>query len=209
MKWVLAILFAIFAAGVLLQAAAASSKSDSAGVLGPDESVFFTPGTDAKKVEDKMAEALVKLDSWKKARAEKKSEPLVSEIEQAKLSRSPSVNLTMNNSTSSNSTLNNISINSSLSNSSLLNSSVAQVADVNEDRLKSNEVVSSDPAKFDANSLSGQQNVGSSSKGSLNGYYGMTASRHEMGKSGIDSSMFLSGNFEMDKTVKFQDQGID
>jgi hypothetical protein len=61
----------------------------------------------------------------------------------------------------------------------------------------------------DANSPAGQQNVGSSSEGRFKGYYGMTASRHEMGKSGIDSHMFLSGNFEMDKTVKFQDQGID
>ena len=37
----------------------------------------------------------------------------------------------------------------------------------------------------------------------------MTASRHEIGKSDINSHMFLSGNFEMDKTVKFQDQGMD
>ena len=79
-----------------------------------------------------------------------------------------------------------ISINSSLSNSSLLNSSAANVDDANKDGL----------------------NVGSISKGSFNGYYGMTASRHEIGKSGIDSHMFLRGTFEMDKTVKFQDQGI-
>jgi hypothetical protein len=187
----------IVAAAALLQAAS-SSKSDSIG------SVFFTPGTDIKKVEDKMAEALVRLDSWKRARAEEKREPLVSEIEKAKLSSSPSVNLAFNNST-----LNNISINSSLGNSSLLNSSAVKVADANEDRLKSNEVVPSNPAKIDANNLSARQDVGSSSKGSLNGYYGMTATRHEMGKSGIKSKMFLSGNFEMDKTVKFQDQGVD
>jgi hypothetical protein len=197
MKRIIVILFMIVAAVALLQAAS-SSKSDSIG------SVFFTPGTDIKKVEDKMAEALVRLDSWKRARAEEKREPLVSEIEKAKLSSSPSVNLALNNST-----LNNISINSSLGNSSLLNSSAVKVADANEDRLKSNEVVPSNPAKIDANNLSARQNVGSSSKGSLNGYYGMTATRHEMGKSGIKSKMFLSGNFEMDKTVKFQDQGVD
>ena len=197
MKRIIVILFMFVAAAALLQAAS-SSKSDSIG------SVFFTPGTDIKKVEDKMAEALVRLDSWKRARAEEKREPLVSEIEKAKLSSSPSVNLALNNST-----LNNISINSSLGNSSLLNSSAAKVADANEDRLKSNEVVPSNPAKIDANNLSARQNVGSSSKGSLNGYYGMTATRHEMGKSGIKSKMFLSGNFEMDKSVKFQDQGVD
>lgn len=175
MKREIVILFMILTAAALLQAAS-SSKSDSTSVLGPDGSVFFTPGTDTKKVEDKMAEALVRLDSWKRARAEEKREPLVSKIEQTKLSSSPPVN----------STLNNISINSSLNNSSLLNSSAAKVTDANKDRL----------------------NVGSSSKGNFNGYYGMTASRHEMGKSGIDSLMFLSGTFEMDKTVKFQDRGI-
>jgi hypothetical protein len=184
MKMVIVILVMIVAAGALLQSVASSSKSDSIDILGPEGSVFFIHGTDAKRVEDKMAEALVKLNSWKRARSEEKTEPLVRKIEQDELSSRPLVN----------STLNNISIISSLNNSSLLNSSAAQVVDAN---------------KIDANSLSGRQNVASSSKGSLNGYYGMTASRHEMGKSGIKSKMFLSGNFEMDKTVKFQDQGVD
>ena len=175
MKVVIAILFMILAAAAFLQAEAASSKSDSIG------SVFFTPGTDAKKMEDKMAEALASLDSWKRARAEEEREPFVSKNEKAELPSSPPINSTLNDST-----LNNISINSSLSNSSLLNSSAAMVTNANKDRL----------------------NVGSSSMGIFSGYYGMIASRHEMGKSGIDSSMFLRGTFEMDKTVKFQDKGI-
>ena len=86
MKSIMVILFMIVAAAALLQVAS-SGKSDSIG------SVFFTPVTDIKKVEDKMAEALVGLDSWKKARAEEKREPPVSEIEKAKLSSSPPVNL--------------------------------------------------------------------------------------------------------------------
>jgi hypothetical protein len=154
MKGVIVFLFVIAA---LLQAATASGKFDSTSIILPEGSVSFTPGTDAKKVEDKMTEALVR-------------------IKQAKSPSSPQVN----------STLNNISINNSSSNSSPLNSSVAKVADANKDRL----------------------NVGSFSSGNFTGYYGMTASRHEMGKSNIASRMFLSGNFEMDKTVKFQDQGI-
>jgi hypothetical protein len=158
MKRIIVILFMLLAAADLLQASASSSKPDSASTLGPDGAVFFTPGIDSKTLEDKMAEALVRLDSWK--------------VEHAKLSGSPSAN----------STLNNISI----SNSSLLNSSAENVDDANKDRL----------------------NVGSSSNGSFNGYYGMTASRHEIGKSGIDSHMFLKGTFEMDKAVKFQDRGI-
>ena len=168
MKRVIVILLMILAAAVLLSAAAAFGKSDSMGIIGQDGPAFFTPGTDTKKVEDKMAEALARLDSWKKAHAEEKNP--------------------------GNSTLDNISINRSLNNSSLQNSSAAKVSGANE---------------FDTNSLAGRQNVGSSSKASFNGYYGMTASRHEMGKSGIKSKTFLSGNFEMDNTVKFQDQGVD
>ena len=171
MKRVIVILLMILAAADLLSAAAAFGRSDSMGIIGKDGAAFFTHGTDTKKVEDKMAEALARLDSWKKARAEEKIEPLVS-----------------------NSTLDNISINNSFNNSSLQNSSAAKVSGANE---------------FDTNSLAGRQNVGSSSKASFNGYYGMTASRHEMGKSGIKSKTFLSGNFEMDNTVKFQDQGVD
>lgn len=161
MKRVIVILFTVFAAGALLQAATASSKSDSMSILGPDGAVFFAPGTDAKKLEDKMAEALVRIEQAKLSNAE--------------LSRNPPVNSTLNN-----------SINSSLGNSSLLNPSATKVNDVNKDRL----------------------NVGSFSKGGFNGYYGMTATRHEIGKSDIDSRMFLSGKFEMDKTVQFQDRGI-
>lgn len=166
MKRVIIILLMILAAADLLSAAAAFGKSDSMNNIGQDGPVFFTPGTDTKKVEDKMAEALARLDSWKKARSEEKREPLVS------------------NSNPGNSTLDNISINSSLINSTLQNSSAAKVSGADE-------------------------NLASSSKASFNGYYGMSASRHEMGKSGIKSKMFLSGNFEMDKTVKFQDQGAD
>ncbi len=161
MKRVIVILFTVFVAGALLQAATASSKSDSMSILGPDGSVFFAPGTDAKKLEDKMAEALFRIEQAKLSNAE--------------LSRNPPVNSTLNN-----------SINSSLGNSSFLNPSAANVNDLNKDGL----------------------NVGSFSKGGFNGYYGMTATRHEIGKSDIDSRMFLSGKFEMDKTVQFQDQGI-
>jgi hypothetical protein len=42
----------------------------------------------------------------------------------------------------------------------------------------------------------------------MSGVYGITASRHEIGKSNIQSKMVLNGTFEMDKSVKFQDQGF-
>jgi hypothetical protein len=235
MKRVLAILFMILAAAALLPSVASSGESDSTGILGPEGSAFFLPGPDTKKVENKMTEALASLDSWKKARAEEKSEPLAIKPKEAlseglpgslALNNKAAVDYTINYSNSSNTTLDNISvnntsvndtlinnnsINSLLDNSSALNSSAAQVAGANDDRLKSNEAMPKAPAKFNANtnSSAGPQNVGSSSKGNFKGFYGMTASRHEMGKSGIDSSMFLSGTFEMEKSVKFQDRGVD
>lgn len=173
MKRVILILLLLLAAADLLLAAGLSSESGFTGISGPDGAVISLPGTDTKKVEDRMADALARLDSWKKARAKEKI---------ATKDNSTQANSTKSNSTSDNSTLDNNSIISPPVNSSLFN---------------------------DANSPAGLQNVGSSSEGRFKGYYGMTASRHEMGKSGINSNMFLSGNFEMDKTVKFQDQGMD
>jgi hypothetical protein len=165
MKRVMVILLMLLAAADLLSMAALSHQTGFEGISGPDGAFVSTPGIDAKKVEDKMADALARLDSWKNGR-----------------SNSTQTNSTQSNSTSGNSTLENNSIISPPGNSSLLN---------------------------DVNSPAGLQNIGSSSEARFKGYYGMTASRHEMGKSGINSHMFLSGNFEMDKNVKFQDQGID
>lgn len=166
MKRIMLILLMLLAAADLLLAAALSNESGFTSIHGPDGAVVSLPGTDTKNVEDRMADALARLDSWKKTWAKEKI--------------AAKDNSTQANSTKSNST--NDSIISSPVNSSLLN---------------------------DANSPAGLQNVGSSSEGRFKGYYGMTASRHEIGKSGINSHTFLSGNFEMDKTVKFQDQGMD
>ncbi|MDD2754920.1 MAG: hypothetical protein PHS80_05250 [Methanothrix sp.] len=173
MKRVIVILLLLLAAADLLLGAALSSESGFTGMNGPDGAVVSLPGADTKKVEDRMADALARLDSWKKAQAK---------VKMATKDNSTQANSTKSNSTSGNSTLDNNSIISTPVNSSLLN---------------------------DANSPAGLQKVGSSSDGRFKGYYGMTASRHEMGKSGINSHTFLSGNFEMDKTVKFQDQGMD
>ncbi len=178
MKRVIVILLMLLAAADLLSATALSSESGFTSIHGPDGAVVSIPGTDIKKVEDRMADALARLDSWKKYQTGSSSLPSLNSTKD----NSTQANSTEANSTSDNSTLDNNSIISPPVNSSLLN---------------------------DANSPAALQNVGSSSEGRFKGYYGMTASRHEMGKSGINSHMFLSGNFEMDKTVKFQDQGMD
>lgn len=193
MKRITAILLILLAAN-LIAGAALSSQSSFAGITGPAGAVVSTPGTDVKKVEDKMADALAKMNSWKTAQEKEKIEPVAGSTGQAKSSsssievNSTEVNSTESNLTSANSTLQNSSIISPPGNSSFEGSSGESGSDA---------TVPSD------------QKIGSSSGGRFKGYYGMTAARHEIGKSGISSRMSLSGDFEMDKTVKFQDQGFD
>ena len=203
MKRIIVILLMLLAAADLLSAAALSSESSFTSILGPDGAVVSTSGTDSKKVEDKMADALARLDSWKKARAKEKIEPVVGNTDQTGLSSRPPLNSTEANSTQANST----GANSTSGNSTLDNNSI--ISPPGNSPLLNSVDQRADAGKFDANSTADLQNVGSSSDGRFKGYYGATASRHEIGKSGIKSHMFLSGNFEMDKTVKFQDQGID
>lgn len=65
-------------------------------------------------------------------------------------------------------------------------------------------------AGINGGNLTGNSSVGigSGSNVSFNGYYGITASRHEIGKSDITSRIFLNGSFEVDKSVQFHDRGI-
>lgn len=121
-----------------------------------------TIGADAKKVEDKMAEALSGLNSWKIAHEDRRE-----------------VNGALNSSIALNNSTNIATGNSSISNSSIINAT-----------------------PFNSSG------VGTSSRASFKGYFGMTASRHEMGKSDIKSSMLLHGDFEVDKSVQFQDRGF-
>ena len=178
MKWAMTVILMVMAA-VLLPQAVASDQLGSAGISGSGGGIL-SQGSDAKKIENKIAEALASLK--------------------------PAINLALNNSNSgststSNSSPQNDSLNNISQNTSQ-NDSLGNLAVNSEEHAQSNPFETAE-----GNSPSGQ-NAGSSSKGSFNGFYGMTASRHGIGKSGIDSSMFLSGNFEMEKSVKFQDQGI-
>jgi hypothetical protein len=109
-----------------------------------------------------------------------------------------------------NSSLNNLSnINSSSFNTSTLNLSASNTTAIN--ASASND--SSDAkegfgaATFSGSSTASPQGVGSSSKANFNGFWGMEANQKGLGKSGINSRMFLSGGFEVDKTVQFQDKG--
>ena len=60
--------------------------------------------------------------------------------------------------------------------------------------------------------LSGQniatQQIGGSVSGAVNGFWGLQSSQHQMGGNDINSRTFLSGGFEVDKSVKFSDRGV-
>jgi hypothetical protein len=63
------------------------------------------------------------------------------------------------------------------------------------------------PLQKSMEQLVSPQEVGSNSKASFNGFWGMEAKQEGIGKSGVNSKTFLSGDFEVDKTVQFQDRG--
>lgn len=88
----------------------------------------------------------------------------------------------------------NQSINATSYNSSVLNSSA---------KLNG----SGGAAITDGTSASSQE-LGASSKGAVKGFWGIQANKHVMGQSDIKSQMFLSGSFDIDKTVKFSDKGV-
>jgi hypothetical protein len=158
-------------------------------------SLSSVQSSDSKRIEDRMDEALSGLDSLKSTRDDKNLNPIQQDIKNQ-------------NSSIQNSSSQNLSINSSALNSSALNSSVA-LSDITEDqKLKSDEAQAASPTTLEGNSSVGLNGVSTNSKANFNGYYGMTASRHEIGKSRIESKTALSGAFEVDKTVKFQDQGF-
>jgi hypothetical protein len=88
--------------------------------------------------------------------------------------------------------------NSTLQNGSV-NSSVSQNSSLSDNSTLTGGKTDVDGANIDAS-------FGSASR--FKGLYATRASRHEIGKGGIDSSMLLSGTFEMGNSIKFQDQGF-
>jgi hypothetical protein len=52
------------------------------------------------------------------------------------------------------------------------------------------------------------QQIGNSISGAVNGFWGLQSSQHQTGRNDINSKTFLSGGFEVDKSVKFSDRGV-
>lgn len=203
--WEVAVLLMIIVA-VLLPMAEAYGISDSAVVPGAGESIFPS-GSDAKKLQDKISGALASLKTMKSGSAAGSggAEPgraNTGSLETEKIDSKAGKNETVQANNSSSEGDIGINVNGSMDEG--LNGTVGNQPPGSIDASFS----PINGSSLDMSGAAGQQGVTASTAGSFKGFYGMTASRHEIGKSGIDSSMFLSGSFSMDKSVKFQDQGI-
>jgi hypothetical protein len=200
LKATMLILFMLIMAVGVVPTQAAFGGFDAKDGLAAKSSLSSANGADSKRIEDRMEEALSGLESFKSTRVDKKTNLMQPDIKNQ--------NSSLQNSSIQNSSIQNLSINSSALNSSALNSSAAKSDLTEDEKLKSNEADAASPTTLEGNSSVGLNGVSTSSKANFNGYYGMTASRHETGKSNIKSKIALSGAFEVDKTVKFQDQGF-
>ncbi len=115
--------------------------------------------------------------------------------------KSSSIESPLNNSTAINSSaINKTAINSTEINATALNASAKDDASLEAGG-------GSGAVSLTSSSSASPQEVGSNSKASFNGFWGMEANQDGTGKNGISSRTFLSGGFEVDKTVKFQDRG--
>jgi hypothetical protein len=151
------------------------------------------PATDAdtKKVEEKMNKAL--------------NEFIVHGLALIDRRNASKVSLVSNTSAINSSFTNSSSANSSSTNSSMANLPVSRniaPAPIGSDNEKAS------GGTLTENSSADPKGIESNSKTNFKGYYGITASQHEIGKNNIDSKTFLSGTFSLDKSVKFQDRGV-
>ena len=161
-------------------------QSDLKSPLGPDRPSYPSAGSAIKKMEYKMAEDLAALPS--PAKSSREEEPGRSSIAIEPEESSNGENSSINSSLPQNGSLNNISQNSSQFTSPLSG------------QQNRTDAVSTDSGSGSAS--------GSNSTNHFKGTYATRASRHEIGKGGVDSSIFLKGEFEMDKSIKFQDRGF-
>lgn len=124
--------------------------------------------------------------------------------------------------------LNRTSINSSLLNNSALNANINSTEVNLTDNLSAlypaamDLALNSTALNLSANNSSGSkkvdstqsgqniatQQIGDCVSGAVNGFWGIQSSQHQMGRNDINSKTFLSGGFEVDKSVKFSDRGV-
>jgi len=209
MKGIIAVLIILMAAYLFL--AMSSGGENAISIPGYGNSGALASGADTKRVEVRMNEALSSLEAHRRAAIDRK---LASGIINTNLSGSED-NPTKLPTTSLNSSRSNINATINATNSSSTNSSALNSIAANLSADKGNRSASIESGKkashegtLNESGYAGPEVIGANSRANFKGFYGITASQHEMGKNDIDSRTFLSGTFAMDKTVKFQDRGI-
>lgn len=185
----------IFLSAALISQIEASSSSLGAMGTGFDIRNYASTDLNIRNIENKMADSLHSLSLTKQ---EEKNDALVGAAMAGLSHSSPHINGTGLNNSSQN--------NNSLSNASFIDPSVINASEQNSSISKNPAVDGISPKSALLSGSAAPSGMGSSSTGKYNGFYGVEASRHEMGKSDIKSKTFLSGGFEVDKTVQFQDR---
>ena len=170
---------------------ALASGQNAKSITGYENSRAAAKDADTKKIEERMNKALNEFIVHGLALIDRRNASKVSP-----LTRASAINSSFTNSSRANSS----SINSSVANLPVSrNIAPAPDGSVNE---------KASGGTLTENSSNDPRGIESNSKANFKGYYGITATQHEMGKNNIDSKTFLSGTFALDKSVKFQDRGV-
>jgi hypothetical protein len=208
MKSAMAVLF-ILGATALIFAAVAVADSDSTTVSGSVRPIAGYLNIDTRSGESKLAE-LQRGPGSKRDSADDEGDMIVNTGSVralpagSSLERSKIIDLSSNNSSAQNSSVfNSTALNSTALNSTALNTSAVNASAANGSGLKS--IAPTGSADVSGSTKAGSGVTSTSSQASMKGIYSMSASRHEMGKSDIKSNMALSGDFDVENSVNFQD----
>lgn len=180
MKLIMAALYILIAAAVMALAVSSTAFDFSSHSQASDP--------DAKYMERKIAESLHNIASISPSGSSNEGTK-----DQNQSANGSSTNGSLINGTSINSSAVNLTVNGTSNSSSIQNSSADQDG-------------SGGIAMADSLSASTQQ-LGANSKGAVKGFWGIQANQHVMGQKDVKSHMFLSGTFDVDKTVKFSEPG--
>ncbi|NPV62083.1 MAG: hypothetical protein HPY61_05530 [Methanotrichaceae archaeon] len=185
MRYVIAVLIVCTILAAAFQASSAAASADStSGKAG-----VWSAGAPSS-MEKKLLEALEKLNA-----ASSSTAPAEDAASDGLSLNNSSLNSSMDlNSPALNSSLNLSSTNSSAINSSMIDASAGAASGS-----------AASPAGL-ALVANDSQNLGSANKGGMKGFYGIEASSKGFGKNGVNSHMYLSGDFNIDNNVKFQDR---
>jgi hypothetical protein len=224
MKAVTICFFMLMAAVAISVVDAASSSASAMNLPGREELLSFSPRAEANGMENKMTQAQSELDNLVHPGADAKDGGAFRSLKEELAAVSALYNRTLqktvnkdseNKGSGNNSTVNSSSLNSSASSSTAINSSalnksaIAEREGKGEDgNLRSGATSGSGAVPLSGNGSLSTDGLGASSKASVLGFYDISASRHEVGKSDIKSNTFLSGDFQVDKTVSFSDRGF-